>query len=320
MKKYLAICTLVVLCFSAAGRSGEKPLRLLYWNIQNGMWSGQEDNYDAFVGWVKEKKPDICVWCEAQSIYYTGTDKRLPAEERYLVDNWKTIARRYGHKYVYVGAHPDSYPQVITARYPIRNVVRITGEAPDSLVVHGAGWARITLRGKTLNIVTMHGYPMSYDYRVKNAGESARKESSARHEGDAYRRMEIEKICSSTILTDPDASGRFWMMMGDFNSLSRADNCFYSFPEDDTRFLVHDYVRDNTPYVDVVHEMNPRSFLASAQSCKRIDLVYATPALMAKVKEARIVEDRYTTPVRSKTVHSFFHPSDHLPILIDFVL
>ena len=81
MKRLLTLCSVLILCLSAWGRSGEKPLRLLYWNIQNGMWSGQEDNYDAFVGWVKDKKPDICVWCEAQSIYYTGTDRRLPAEE-----------------------------------------------------------------------------------------------------------------------------------------------------------------------------------------------------------------------------------------------
>ena len=49
MKRLLTLCSVLILCLSAWGRSGEKPLRLLYWNIQNGMWSGQEDNYDAFV-------------------------------------------------------------------------------------------------------------------------------------------------------------------------------------------------------------------------------------------------------------------------------
>ena len=32
----------------------EKNLRLLHWNIQNGMWDGQNDNYDRFVEFVKE--------------------------------------------------------------------------------------------------------------------------------------------------------------------------------------------------------------------------------------------------------------------------
>ena len=320
MKKILTLCSALIICLSAWSRSGEKPLRLLYWNIQNGMWSGQEDNYDAFVGWVKEKKPDICVWCEAQSIYYTGTDRRLPAEERYLVDNWKSLARRYGHKYVYVGAHRDSYPQVITSRYPIENVSRITGSEPDSIVVHGAGWARIKVRGKSLEIVTLHTCPLAYDFRLKKASKAEQEADAARGGGDLYRRMELETICSSTILTDPEASSHYWMMMGDFNSVSRLDNCFYGYPDDDKRFIVHDYILNNTPYRDIVRELHPRSFLASAQSCQRIDFVYVTEALGAKVKEARIAEDRFTTPVRSDEVHSFFRPSDHLPILIDFVL
>ena len=68
----------------------KKPLtmRLLYWNIQNGMWDGQNDNYDRFVDFVKAQDPDICVWCEAQSIWLTDSDKAMPKEDRYLVEGW----------------------------------------------------------------------------------------------------------------------------------------------------------------------------------------------------------------------------------------
>ena len=62
----------------AARRPSGSDLRLLYWNIQNGMWSGQDDNYDRFVEWVKEFDADVCVWCEAQSIYRSGTADRMP--------------------------------------------------------------------------------------------------------------------------------------------------------------------------------------------------------------------------------------------------
>ena len=37
------------------------------------MWCGQDDNYEKFTTWVKQQDPDICVWCEAQSIYKNGT-------------------------------------------------------------------------------------------------------------------------------------------------------------------------------------------------------------------------------------------------------
>ena len=48
----------------AARRPSGSDLRLLYWNIQNGMWSDQANNYNNFVAWVKKYDPDICVWCD----------------------------------------------------------------------------------------------------------------------------------------------------------------------------------------------------------------------------------------------------------------
>lgn len=320
MKRFLTLCTLVVLCISAWGRSGDKPLRLLYWNIQNGMWSGQEDNYNAFVDWVKAQNPDICVWCEAETLYYDGTDTKRPQEERFLPQGWKQLARRYGHRYVYMGGHRDSYPQVITSRYPIEGMAQIVGQEPDSVVVHGAGWARIQVQGVQLNIVTLHTSPLAYDFRLKKAPKARQEASAAAHEGDAYRKMELAYICRHTVLPHYGENNRYWMMMGDFNAVSRLDNGHYGFPADAPCFQTHNYVLDETPYVDVVHQMHPMNFEASAQSRQRIDFVYATEPLFEKVQEARIVQDRYTSPVRSQEVHNFFRPSDHMPILVDFSL
>ena len=59
-----------------------KELKVLYWNIQNGMWSDQADNYDHFVAYVQSLDPDICIWCEAESRYLTdtagGMDTNIP--------------------------------------------------------------------------------------------------------------------------------------------------------------------------------------------------------------------------------------------------
>ena len=71
----------LMLALPASGRD----LKVLYWNIQNGMWSDQGNNYDNFVEFVKEQNPDICVWCEAESRYRTGTaDKMTEYDEFYL--------------------------------------------------------------------------------------------------------------------------------------------------------------------------------------------------------------------------------------------
>ena len=320
MKKLLTllIFSLLVLqtndVFGASPKNEKRPLRLVYWNIQNGMWDGQIDNYTRFVDWVKSKKPDICVWAEAQSIFKYGTDTPLDSAECYLVKNWDVIAERYGHKYVYVGAHRDDYPQVVTSKYPIENVQRIIGSEPDSVVTHGASWSKIQIGKNTINVVTLHTWPQKFAFRAED-----KEASKANNEGDKYRRMEIEYICTHTVSTSENAKNEMWMMMGDFNSRSRVDNEFYEYPEDDTRFLVHDYIAQNTPYIDVIAAQHPGEFHPTMSSGSRIDFVYCTPALYQKVKEAHIGHDYYTEPVKVG-ISNFYYPSDHRPIIVDFDL
>lgn len=293
-----------------------KPLRLLYWNIQNGMWSGQGDNYDAFVRWVNQQAPDICVWCEAQTIYTTGTADPMEPAERYLVDHWPDLAKRYGHSYWYLGGHRDNYPQVITSKYPIENVARIVGAEPDSVVTHGAGWARIAIGKDTLNLVSLHTWPQAYAFRAED--QEASKEA---HGGDKYRRMEMEYIVRHTYGSLPDAEGKHWLMMGDFNSRSRVDNATYRYPEDDTRFLVHDYIQASTSYVDIIAQKYPGQFKTTTGGEARIDFVYCTPALYESIVEADVITDDYTRPVRDpRKLSNFWHPSDHRPILVTFDL
>jgi endonuclease/exonuclease/phosphatase family metal-dependent hydrolase len=288
--------------------------RLLYWNIQNGMWAGQDDNYDSFVNWVKEKNPDICVWCEAQTIYKNGTNERLANDQKYLVKHWPELALRYGHKYVYFGGQRDNYPQVVTSKYPIESVEKILGAKPDSVVSHGAGWARVQIEDKSINVVCLHTWPQAFYY-----GTADQAKSVAEHGGDKYRRMEIEYICKHTIGTDPSASKNLWMMMGDFNSVNRSDNSYYGYPSDDSRFWVQDYVSEHTPYMDVIKNRYPDRFTGSTVQYNRIDYVYFTKALYDRVFQASTILDSYTTPTLDP-VTDFCHPSDHLPIIVDFKL
>ena len=102
-----------------ARKEDDGTLSLLYWNIQNGMWDGQTDDYKRFTDWVSAQKPDICVWCEAQKLYVTSSDKSERETEEECLARWRRLAERYGHGYVYLSAHPDNYPQLITSRYPM---------------------------------------------------------------------------------------------------------------------------------------------------------------------------------------------------------
>ena len=313
---YLSVAAIfAALLITSCNKNESANLRLLYWNIQNGMWDGQNDNYDRFVNWVKEQDPDICVWCEAQSIWITDSDQAMPKEDRYLVDNWGELAARYGHKYWGIGGHRDNYPQVITAKYPIEYVAKIVGEEPDLVVSHGAGWATVNVNGKKVNIVTLHTWPQAYAYKAED-----REASKAEQGGDKYRAMEMKYICEHTIGTVPEAKDQLWMMMGDFNARSRVDNDKYGYADDDPKLLVHDYIRANTPYIDVIKEKYPNEFKPSTGSkTSRIDFVYCTKPLFDRITYADIIWDDYTTPIRDpQNLSNFWRPSDHLPIIVDF--
>lgn len=299
-----------------AGCRPSHELRVLYWNIQNGMWDGQGDNYGRFAGWVKEQDPDICVWCESISLYKDNTAEPLQEEERYLPQGWKELAARYGHQYIYMGGHRDDYPQVITSRFPINDVKRIVGNGKDTIVSHGAGWATIDFAGKRLNIVTLHTWPQRWGFNVP-AGD--RERSKAAHEGDRQRLMEMEHICGATICGSRDAGNEYWMMMGDFNAKSATDNWFYKWPEDTAAFLVHNYIKEATPYIDAVARKHPDEFLTTTGGKTRIDFFYCTEPLYEKIVRADVVSDEYTTPVRNaEKISNFWHPSDHRPIIVDF--
>ncbi len=308
-----------LLLLTAVSCTQSSNFRVLYWNIQNGMWDGQTDNYDRFVAWIQEQNPDVCVFCEAATLYTTGTDYYLwrPDDEHYFPEHWPEVARRYGHEYVFLGGWRDDYPQVITSRYPIEGIA-LTGSA-DTVVSHGAGWAKIQFKDKVLNLVSLHLWPQKYGPDVD---KEDRPRSADAREGDYYRREEIEYICSHTIKTVPpeDAAGQYWMMMGDFNSLSRVDNGVYQLPEDDSIFLVHDYIRDSTPYHDVVHERHPEEFFTTIAYDYRIDFFYCTRPHLDRIVSDRIVSDEYSTPVRDSQGLYFMHPSDHRPIVVDLAL
>lgn len=292
-------------------------LRIIYWNIQNGMWDGQQDNYQRFTSWVTEQKPDICVWCEAQKLYKTGTANSEKESEQECLDRWQRLAEKYGHKYIYLSAHPDNYPQLITSKFPMECEKLIKGNA-DTFVCHGASWYKVPVGKKRINLVTLHTWPMGYGFGVP---ANKREESKKNSEGDKFRRAEMEYICKQTVLSHLKADKELWAMVGDFNSVSRLDNSKYQLPEDSPRFLVHDYIREQTPYEDIIKKVLPDSVVSSTGGSSRIDFVYLTPVLRKRVKQAYIAVDNYTKPVRSpEKTSNFWHPSDHLPIIVDFAL
>ena len=320
----LALALLLVGCGSCKSVQGGatstvpqqqgKIFKILVWNIQNGMWSDQGNNYDNFVTWVKANDPDVCIWCESRSNYQTGKKTAMPDAGVYLPDGWGELAARYGHSYWGKGGHRDRFPQVITSKYPVEVVQQIIGNEADSVVSHGAGHFKVMLADQPVNFVSLHTWPQKYAFGV--SGTAAQEASKAENGGDKYRLKEITYICEHTIAKSKDPETEWWLMAGDFNAQSSLDNEQYKYSLDDTRFLVHDYVLENTPYKDVIKQQHPAEFKSTTSGSSRIDFVYCSPAMMKQVTYADVVRDGWTGTIVKDEETGFKHPSDHRPLIV----
>ena len=292
-------------------------LRVLLWNIQNGMWADQHNNYDNFVAWVKKWDPDVCIWCESETIYKDKTN--TAASSKYLTKGWPELCKRYGHSYSAVGGNRDNYPQTVTSKYPITTLQRITKtNEEDKPISHGAGHFTITVNGKKINIVSLHMWPQAYGYGVATADREA---SQANNEGDKYRAFEMQYIVDQTVNNSEYAGEKYWIFGGDTNSKSRLDNWFYGYDTNSTKLLVHDIVLNYTSLKDIIGCRYPDSFMASTYGDNRIDILYASPDMYNMVDNAiTLIDDWLSDGKKSEYVSSFYECSDHRPVIVDFDL
>ena len=129
-------------------------------------------------------------------------------------------------------------------------------------------------------------------------------------------------ILSRTV-NSPDYSGvTDWILLGDLNSRSRLDNWYLKYPANDTRLLAQDEILNTTSLHDVIYECYPptKNYVSTTGGAARIDYVYVSTPLMDKVVNALVLGDKWMTQSPSTYVPSFYDPSDHRPILIDFNL
>ena len=296
----------------------EGTLRVMQWNILYGMWQDQHNNYDNFVKWVKKYDPDICIWCESETI--SADQSTSAATNKYLPNGWSILCGRYGHAYAAVGGDHDNFPQTVTSKYPIKTVKRFTEtDVPGKPISHGAGHFQIEVEGKKINIVAMHLWPQTYGYGV--TGTAAQEESIAKGEGHYFREFEMQYLIDQTVNNANYASEEYWIFGGDTNSRSPLDAWYNGHADDDLILLPHKLVRSKTNMKDTIGDRYPRDyFMTTTYASSRIDILYASPKLFDCIENAIVVTDNWCYPRVTDNVRKWYYPSDHRPVLIDFKL
>ena len=275
-------------------------LRIMYWNIQNGMW-GDQPAYDNFVAFVRKYSPDICVWCEAKSNHLTDSEVSWK-EGPYLPEGWEELAARYGHSYVAMSRRgTEKFPQVITSEYPVKKLLQIGDVEGGDPIVHGSGLFEVDVNGLPVNLLTIHLKPNSGDIMA---------------EGERYRSREIKYILAQTLKNPTYEHLTHWLVLGDFNADSRKDAAFHPYVDDGSRYLTHDYLSENTSLIDLMSARYPGTFMYTTASARRIDYVYMDEAAYGRVVDACVLTESWTAPTETG-LSNFYKPSDHRPILID---
>ena len=301
-------------CYKVSDWNDSKNLRILYWNIQNGMISDQHNNYDNFVKWVKKWDPDICVWCESETIYKDKTGSGTST--KFLPNGWSQLCARYGHVYAAVGGNRDNYPQTITSKHPIKTIKKITDtDKSGKPVAHGAGHFQIEVHGKKINFVTLHMWPAAHAFGASNTTTSA-----AAKEGDYYRQFEMQYIVDQTVNNPAHASEEYWILCGDTNSYSRMDDWSTKYSEKDpTKLITHDVILNQTNLKDVIAHRDCYGEKNNAILRCRIDFIYASPKMFDHITNSIMMMDNWCGPIKKWEYYtSFSDPSDHTPVLADF--
>ncbi|MBO5813903.1 MAG: metal-dependent hydrolase [Alistipes sp.] len=298
----------------------EGTLRVMQWNLLYGMWQDQHLNYDNFVKFVKKYDPDVCIWCESETIYKDETGAGVGNGPKFLPDGWAVLGTRYGHSYAATGGDHDNFPQSITSKYPIKTIKKITDtDVKGKPISHGAGHFVIDVDGKKINIVTMHLWPQSYGYGITDAAE--REASIAKNEGHYYREFEMQYIIDQTVNNPNNANEEYWILGGDTNSRSPLDAWYHNHTADDLIMLPHKLVRDKTNLKDVIGDVYPRNyFLTTTYSASRIDILYASPKMFDCIENSITLIDNWCYPRVTDNVKGWYYPSDHRPVLVDFKL
>ncbi len=235
-------------------------LKVISYNILEGMKNDKANNYNKFVEWIKSQAPDVLALQEVNGFNQKELEK---------------LAKRYGHNYVITNPKStDNYPVALTSKYPIESRRRITMN-----VSHGAIFAR--LKNTDLNIVVTHFWPQAY---WKTVGDNL---------GNDYRLQEAKIVLDSTIRKFKEEKD--WLFMGDFNSVSRRD---YTPSVTTNNYWAIDEIM-GAGYIDAIHYLHGNKEDGSAKydfqyPGRRIDFIFGTEPILKKVTKAMPIYDEFT--------------------------
>ena len=279
--------TLLFISISFNLSAQQKNLKIISYNILEGMKLDTTSNKDYFVSWVKSQNPDILALQELNSF----TQKQL-----------EELARKFNHPYA-VLLKEKGYPVGLTSKFPIINVEKVLDN-----MLHGFIKAEIL----DYSIYVIHLSPHKYQKRREETDLILQmSQSKPNHQKKTIIMGDFNSISESDAEAYKD--GKLWerFNFNDNKYPTHANLCNGQLDYEVHRKIV------NAGYVDAFKLLNkPYDYSAPTLLTSnggetpsyRIDFIYVSKSLKHRIKRAAIVKDDFTN-----------YYSDHYPVVIEIM-
>lgn len=256
---------LIVLILSGLTiRSSAQKMRIISYNILEGMKMDTTTGKQQFVEWVKQQDPDILALQECNKFKQATLEK---------------MARQYNHPYAVLLREPG-YPVAITSKYPIVDVRKVTDNMHHGFIV-----AKI----KDINVIVLHFSPHNYEKRKEEvevilstiAASSSQQKWAIMGDFNSYSPLDKEHYKDGRLMTRLLENAKKYSF---HNNLVDGKALDYSVQQRILDFGLKDsfYLNKSKKY-----ELNG--------SLARIDYVYVSKDLAPRISVARTLKDAFTS-------------------------
>jgi endonuclease/exonuclease/phosphatase family metal-dependent hydrolase len=220
-QKILGVLAALLLAVRIGGSAHAAPLRVLCFNVQNGLYSAGDPSYQEPASILKRIDADVVGLCELM-IYD-------PNSRRWVLDdtNFPALATELGLPYHATEPDPGIHFAGIASRYPIEQVIWIDGLAMTRRIP----LARIAVpeTSRRVWVAMLH--------------------LKARHTSDLDQHIRAAELSylRNAVLANCDLENDLVILMGDFNLVSPGDRVFYDMRYSDVQYPL-DAPRDADGY------------------------------------------------------------------------
>lgn len=254
----VAICCFCLCAFAHAQQ--ENKVKIICYNILEGMVTDTSPNKQVFAKWVEFQNPDILA---------------LQETNNFTQDKLEDLAHSYGHPYAILSKEPG-YPPSLTAKKPILNAVKLV----DNL------WhACVIAEVDGYHIISLHLSPHQY---VSRGLDIELILQTIRSKGD-FKKWIIMGDFNSISPLDKDkyADGKYTDRMKEHEDKNPTHHNLVSGQLD---YSVHQRILD-FGFVDAIKQAPDYS---SKAYDRRIDFIYVSPDLKDKIQSAGFITDDFT--------------------------